>query len=343
MKKSILILLILTLMVPFIHAQAQESQKVYTLKMADSFPNSHPIYSVALRFMEEAKKRSNGRIQFEYYPAEQLGKLKDLMKLCQQGMTDITYVGIPYFQGQLGLNTVMEMPAYTTALEGSEIYRELLKSSPEIQEEWAKLKLRPFMPFVTNQYDAGTVKKQIKAPEDLKGLRLKSSGGFFELIAKRYGILPVSMPNNEAYEALQRGILDGVINSLPSVKGYRFDEHEKFHTLGMRLGGYPIAYVINEKSWNELPPDLQQALAEAGKSAASYFAEMWDAQVTEIAKDYEKRGIQITRILPRQRVLWDAPLKGVEEEWVSMFEKQGNSRKVYEQFKKIANEITKGR
>jgi len=89
---------------------AHASDKVYQLKIADSFPIKHPFNKVVNHFMEAAKKESNGRLDFQYFPAQQLGKLHDMLKIAQKGLADITYVGPTFFPGQLGLNTVATLP-----------------------------------------------------------------------------------------------------------------------------------------------------------------------------------------------------------------------------------------
>lgn len=342
MKKFIVLAVILTLMVIPISGMAASKDKVYTLKVADPFPIKHPLNKIAKYFMAEAEKASNGRIKFKYYPAQQLGKLKDLLKITQQGMTDIAYVGMSFFPAQFNLNLVMNLPYYTSAAEGSQIYLKLLKTSPEIQKEWDKNKVRPLFLGVTNQYDVGSINRPFNSPADLKGLRVRVAGGLFETIAKRYGMVPITMASNEIYEALQRGILDGTVLTLPSVRGYRLNEMEKYHTLGMRLGGFVGGYAISLKSYRKLPPELQKALDDAGLKTTFYFAKVWDGMVDKLVAAFEKGGMKFTKITPEMRAEWDAPLKGLEEEWIKKLEAKGlPARKVFNQFEAIAKEIVK--
>ena len=56
-------------------AQAQSVK----LRVADSFPIGHFVPEYATKFwMNEVTKNSNKTIEFEYFPAEQLGKAKDM-------------------------------------------------------------------------------------------------------------------------------------------------------------------------------------------------------------------------------------------------------------------------
>ena len=321
---------------------AHAADKIYTLKIADSFPINHPFNKVVNHFMEAAKKESNGRLEFQYFPAQQLGKLQDMLKIAQKGLADISYVGPTFFPGQLGLNTVSALPLFDTANQGTVIYMELCKQSAEIQKEWARNQVRPILFAATSQYQAGISNKAITSINDLKGLRLKTPGGIFDNMAKRYGIVPVAMSFNEAYEAMQRGIIDGSVQTLPSVQGYRLYEVQKQQTIGLRLGAYVAAYVINEKAYNKLPEDLKQALVKAGESSSFFAADLWDGMVAKLAQNFEKDGgMTFLKITDDQKAEWYAPLKGIEEEWIQEYETKGlPARKVFEEFKGIAEKVS---
>ena len=63
------------------------------LRAADSLPTGHYIAKALIEpFMERVSERT-GKTEFAYFPAQQLGKAKDLLSLTQTGVTDIGYVG----------------------------------------------------------------------------------------------------------------------------------------------------------------------------------------------------------------------------------------------------------
>lgn len=319
----------------------QEAQQEIKLKMADSFPVTHLFSAdIAKFFIKRTEELTNGKVKIEYYPAEQLGKLKDLLNLTSQGVADIAYVAPTFLAGQLPLNTVMVLPNYTTAKEGSAIYHRLAGSV--LMDEFKKYGVRPIFVYTTPQYDVGTVKKQIKSPGDLKGMKIKTSGGIYDKIAQKYGVTPVVVPSPEIYEATQRGIVEGNFLSYVSVKGYRVYELEKYHTLGAAFGGYPVAYVINEKTWEKLPADIQKALLQAGEETSKHAGEVIDKQQEELAVEFEKQGMVIYRLTPEEQKKWREPLKGIENEWIQDMEKKGlPGKKVYEEFEKVCKEIVK--
>lgn len=340
MKKFSYLLLVFVFLAFLEVPHSAHSQGVIKLKMADSFPIGHISYQWALYFNKRVEEISNNKVKIEYYPSEQLGKLKDLLNLCSQGIVDIAYVPPSFYAGQVPLNTVLILPFWTTAVEGTAIYKKLIATTPELTQEWMKYKVRPLMINSTSQYDIGTVKKPVRSPEDLKGLKLKTSGGLFDKIARQYGIITVTVASPEVYEATQRGILDGNIFSYPSVKGYRVNELEKYHTLGARMGGYPSSYQVNDKKWQALPMEVQNVLLAAAEEMTTLFAEAWDKEQLKLAEQWEKEGMTIYRIKPEERAKWEAPLKGIDAVWIGDMEKKNlPGGKVFENFKRICQEV----
>ena len=317
-------------------------QQVIELKWASPYPIGHPSYVMALEFIDAIHKRTNNKVKVAHFPAEQLGKAKDLLIICSQGVADLAQIHITYFAGQLPLNNVAQLPFYTKASEGSKIYRRLMDSSPEIQQEFKKYGVKGLEGHTTAQYDVATIKKPVKTPEDLKGLKLKTAGGMYDKIAKRYGINPVSIAATETYEAMQRGIVEGCIFNFPSIRSYRLNEQIKYITNGMRCGGYPGAVIVNEKKWEKLPAEIQKGIIQASEDAHRRWGLYWDQMHDEAVQQFEKQGIQIYLIKPEERAKWDAPLKGVEDEYIGEVEKKNlPGRKVFNDFLKIAKEVTK--
>jgi len=313
---------------------------VVKLKLADTFPIGHLGQQMGEKFVKRVDELTQGNLIIEYYPAGQMGKLQDMLSLCEHDTVDIAYVPPSFYSGQIPLHTVMILPFWTTAVEGTKIYREMVKECPELTDELLKYNVRPLNVTAISQYDVGTTNRPVRSPEDLKGLRLKSSGGIFVNIAKRYGINPISVASAETYEATRRGIVDGTIFSYASVHGYRLNEILKYHTLGLRMGGFPSLYVINAKTWDELPADYRDAMTRAGKEVADWLAEKWDAQQEALAKKYESEGMQIYRIPKADLDKWLSPLDGIEKEWIEM-QKDRNlpSQKIFEVYKRISGEV----
>ncbi len=313
------------------------------LKFAGPYPAGHPSDLMAKQYIEEIHKLTNNKVRISYFPSEQLGKAKDMLSVCGKGVADICQVHITYFAGQLPYGNVIVLPYWTTATEGSAIFQSMLENSPELVEEFAKYGVRPLEGHTTPSYDVATVSKPVRSLEDLKGLKLKTAGGLFDNIAKRYGIIPVSIPAAETYESVQRGLVDGVVFNYPSIRSYHLNDLVKYITNGMRTGGYPGATVMNDKAWKKLPKDVQDAIMEASRTVAANEGKRWDELHAVVREEFRAQGIEIYDLTPEQRVEWAKALDGLGEEYVAEMEKRGFSkiRKVFDDFKATAARIAK--
>ncbi len=320
-----------------------QAQETITLKFASPYPVGHPSYVMAKEYIEDIQKLTNNKVKISYFPAEQLGKAKDMLTVCGKGVADFCQVHITYFSGQLPYSNIVVLPYWTTATEGTEIFQYLLDNSPELQEEFHKYGVKGLAGTTTPTYDVATVKKPVRNIEDLKGLKLKTAGGVYDSIAKRYGIVPVSIPATETYEAVQRGVVDGVVFNYPSIRSYHLDDLIKYITNGMRCGGYPGTIVINEKAWQKLPKDVQEAVMKASRTSVAREGKRWDDLHLEVMKQFKDKGIQVYDLTPEQRLAWRKSLEGIGEEYVAEMEKRGFSKtkKVFEDFKKIAAKVAK--
>ncbi len=302
------------------------------LKFASPFPMGHPSEVLAEKFIAEIEKSLGKKVEVSYFPAEQLGKAKDMLSVCGRGIADICQIHITYFAGQLPYNNTIVLPLWTTGTEGSTIYQWMLENVPELQEEFKQYGVHALEGNTTGSYNVATTDKPVRKLEDMSGLKLKTAGGLFDNIAKRYGIIPVSIPASETYEAVQRGVVNGVVFNYPSIKAYHLNDLLKYINFGMRAGGYPDAMIINQKTWEKLPKEYQAAIEKASHDIANIAGVSWDQQQDTVRKEFKEQGIQIYDLTPEQQKTWAQKLDGLTDEYIAEMEKRG--------FTKIRNVVT---
>lgn len=122
--------------------------------MADSFPQGHFVTRLGAHpWTEEVTKRTNGRVKFEYLPAQQLGKAADLPNLTRNGVADIGYVGMSYVSDKMPLSSVAQPPgSFNTACEDALAYWKLAKGDTMAKNEFAPNKMRPLFVIVLEPY-----------------------------------------------------------------------------------------------------------------------------------------------------------------------------------------------
>ncbi len=317
---------------------ASQEKEVITLKLADIYAVTHPMYKVTKSFVK--KLEDTGRIKVNYYPAAQLGTQADGLNIATKGLVDISYAAPVFLPSQLELTQIMCMPNIaTSSREGTEIFGRLL---PIMDSEYRKYKVRPLIWWMTPQYDIFTSKKPITEFKVIKGLKIRGGGGILDRTIAALGATPVTLTSQELFEAFQKGIVDGVAISFMSSRSYKLDEIAKYSTKGANLGSILVNYVISDRAWEKLPDDLKKAVEQAGKEINVEGAKVWDDVDDDVLKDYKSRGMQIYTLTESDKQTMEEAGKTVIQEWIADMEKKGiPARKAYAELIKVRKEIIK--
>ena len=109
-------------------------------------------------------------------------------------------------------------------------------------------------------------KKRVQTLEDLKGLKLRTSGAWAE-IAGRLGASTVILPGAEVYPALERGIVDAIEWSSASVNlPSGFHKIAKYIIMpGVHAPGGPQECAFNLDAWERISERDREMIKLAGK------------------------------------------------------------------------------
>src|SRR5712672_808857 len=240
---------------------AQAAEPLH-LRVADSFPKGHFLVKLMLEpWMEEVKKRSNNAVTFDHYPAQQLGKAADMLKLTQTGVADIGYVAPAYVSDKMPVSEVAMLPGgFQHTCQGTLAYWKLARNGVIAEQDYAANNIRLLLAVSLPQYRILTVKAPVKDVGDVTGLKLRSTGGAQDLTLRAIGAVPVRMAAPDAYESLSRGTMDGLLFPLESVVAYGADKLVKYSTDGVGFGSFIVSYSISDSAWKKLTPEIQKAM-----------------------------------------------------------------------------------
>lgn len=120
--------------------------------------------------------------------------------------------------------------------------------------------------------------KVVRQPSDLKGLKIRVAGATAADVASALGATPVQMPISQVYNALQTGLIDGVITGSSVLSDFKIDEVAGSVTIGAPLGRIAFYAVMNEGVYNGLPADQKAAVDKAiGVGLSRSAEEAWAA------------------------------------------------------------------
>lgn len=296
------------------------------LRVADSFPVGHFIPEYATKFwMSEVTRLTNKSIAFEYYPAEQLGKAKDMLSLVQSGVADVGYLSPAYISDKLPLSCVVELPAnYSSACAGTRAFWRLAKAGGALDHrEFGPLGVRVLFAVMFPPNQIVLSKAKFEGLNSLAGQKIRTSGGAKDQILRKLGAVPIQMPAPEIHEAMSRGTIDGLMIPVASLPPYELDKLSKVATVGENFGAFIVAYAISEARWKKLSVAHQKALMEAGEAATARGCQMMER---DDAKNYEslrQLGVNLVKLAPADKQLVNSISAGVAQEWADQMDKRG--------------------
>ncbi|MDH5233284.1 MAG: TRAP transporter substrate-binding protein DctP, partial [Gammaproteobacteria bacterium] len=186
---------------------------------------------------------------------------------------------------------------------------------------------------------AGWFNREIKAVDDLKGLKMRIPGLGGEVL-KRAGGTPVSLPGGEIFTSLKSGAIDATewVGPYNDLAFGLYKAAKYYYYPGWHEPGTTLECFINEKAFSELPKDLQSIVIHACRVAnqdmlAEYTARNNTAMHTLVNKHKVK-----LRELPKDVL---TKLQSLSEEVVADVAAKDNlSKKVYQSFKKFRSQVT---
>ena len=304
------------------------AQTPIKIKIADSFPVGHylPRY-VTTPMMERLKANPAAKgMEFEYYPAEQMGKAKDFLALVQSGVIDIAYVAPGFVSDKMPLSVVSELPLdFSGSCQGTMAYWNLAKPGGLLdKKEFAPNGVRLLFTIVLPPYQVIT-RKPFATLKDIEGMKIRASGSAKELLLKKLKAVPVLMPTPDVYESLSRGTIDGVLFPFNSLAPYEIHKLSKTGTIGENFGTFVANWVISEKRWQTLPPAVQQDLTAMGEQITrSTCAQVEKDEAGDIEK-VKAAGVNLITLSAADKAALATVMQDVAKDWADNLDRRGKS------------------
>jgi TRAP-type C4-dicarboxylate transport system substrate-binding protein len=319
MMRRLLISVAAALLVP---AAARADER---LRLADSLPVGHFLAESGTRFfMDRVKEISGGKVTFEYYPAEQLGKAKDLLSLTRSGIVDVGYVVPSYTSDKMPLSAVAELPGpFVTACQRTLAYFGLARSGLIDEAEFKPNGVRILFTLVAPAYQLFTATRRIEGLKSMAGLKVRTTGGAMDATVKHFEGIPVRMAAPDLYQSLSRGTVDGLLFPYASVVSYDLGGLTKYGTTGVNLGSAALTYVIGLDRWKRLSPEARAALEQAGEEATHHACEAADRDSARDQETLRGKGVTLAPFPDADRAELVTASEAIAKDWAGSLDRRG--------------------
>ena len=256
----------------------------------------HPSTKAAIAAGEQIARNSNGAIELQVFPNNQLGDDTHMLSDLRAGGIQMMGIGdniLATLVPSAAIDNVgfafKDAKAAWAALDG--------KVGDMVRKDIAKLGLHP-MPRIWDEgfreITAGT--KPINTPQDLRGFKIRVPPSPISLsLFRDLGAAPATLNVSELYTALQTHVVDGQENPLGVIETTKFYQVQKYCSMTNHMWvGYWM--LMNGTFWQGMPAAHRKIIADA-----------FDTQVTEQRKANEQLNNSLAATLTKQGLTFNTP------------------------------------
>ena len=271
------------------------SAQAVKLTLGHGIPVGSPRHTAAVKFADEVKARSNGRIEVTVAPSSQLGDDAAMVTALRTGALDISANS----QGAVA-NTVPEYAAFGLPFLFADLPQAWKIMDGPVGKELAAKTAEKGM-IVLGYWDNGirnmsNSKRALLKPEDLKGLKMRTPPDSVTVdIMQALGAEAQQIKFSELYVALQQGVVDGQENPLTNIYSAKLYEVQKYVSLtGHKYEMTP--FLMSKRTWDRLSDADRKAVQEASNEATALQRKLSKESDDSLVAELKAKGTQVDSV-----------------------------------------------
>lgn len=296
------------------------------LKLSHYLPPQHQTHEELRRWADELRRKTAGQLDIEIYPAGQMGPPPRQFDLVRTGVADLAFVYTALNPGRFPMTDTLAAPFLfakpdrrpVSTADASLICTNL---RDQFAQEYAGTEILYFV--VSTALGLFMRERQVKTPDDLKGLRIRPTSAIAASHLQAWGASPTTIGPAELADAIAKGVADGAIFNFEGGKVFQLQQAVKYVTqIADSVGTF--ALVMNSQTMKGLPKELQQAINETtGPSASHRVGGLYDASEAAGRKVFEQAGVGIIQIDGDAAALFEQKTKSAFEQQIAAVEAKG--------------------
>ena len=271
--------------------------------------------STAQDYARIVNEMGGGRLKIDYLNAGAVVKAFSVMDATSSGVLDGTHSVPAYWYGKHRAASLFGTgPCYGTNASqfmgwfynggGQDLYNELT-------QKILSLNVQGFYVFAMPTQPLGWFKKELKGPDDFKGMKYRTVG-LASNVMQAMGASVAQLPGPEILPAMEKGVIEAFeFNNPTSDMRFGGQDVAKYYYLGSyHQASEAIEVVFNKSKWDGLAKEQQQVLHLAGQAANSFdIWKAWDIYSRDLQTLITKHGVHVKRtseaIFKAQLAAWD--------------------------------------
>jgi len=269
-------------------AQARYQAKVAHLESAAQ-PRHRGIEAVA----KLVKERTGGEVEFQIFPAAQLGNAKQINEGVQLGSIEATVMPAAFLDGFNTAVSVLDIPYLYPADRAK---ASLLRQGKFGDAVLKTFEAKGFVPVALwpNGRKIMTSNKPIDTLAAFKGQRFRVMDS--KILIEQFaavGASAVALQFGEVYTSLQTGVIDGQENPADTIATMKFFEVQK-NVLVTEHGALEDVVLFGKPFWGRLPAGHRDVIVKAFRDTAAEVEANKEAAQKTAMETIAKAGLKVT-------------------------------------------------
>ena len=239
-------------------------------------------------FADAIEDATDGEYSFTRFYAGELTSVGQELDALNSGTIQVAAPLLaPYHEGRFPLSDVTQLPTYgtdspmvTRAFQGmldSDV--ELVDGKTFYQYEIADKDIHVWALGATAPYSISTVDTVLSEPEDFNGVPLRAGSAIHTIVLEQLGSTPVTLPGPQAYEALSRGTIDGIVIAISDWPSYSLQELLRHSVVDVSIGHWQSYLAIGNQLWDRMSDEDKALWDETARRIALENAQIWEDNV----------------------------------------------------------------
>lgn len=272
------------------------------IRFSHSYTENDARHEWAQDIADRVGDKTNGSVTINIFPNQQISRAQAQHQGLRQGRLDMTIYPMPWLSGMAPLAEIGALPGLVTdPTEGLDWrHREIWPMLEQAVAETGVVLGGSGWAMAT----IGNTGSPIMRPDDLDGHRMRGLGRASEEMLNSSGATITSLPASELYQALQTGVLSGVLTQYASFEGYNMHEVIDHLQVGRGYIGGMHGILLSNDLEEKVGSTHYQAILNAIEESESWFAEKMIEDSVRIAEYFADKGVTLYELSEEDLEVW---------------------------------------
>jgi TRAP-type transport system periplasmic protein len=287
-------------------------------------------------FMDCVRRETSDQVTFEFFPSSQLASTTESLNAVNSGLVEVSYLALSVLSERMPISGISMLPDLgDSAVHATRAMRKVLDTDGPFRQEFANNRVHPLFIIMNPPYQVLSRNAVFATANAFKGKKIRSSGSALTLALQSLGAAAVEITPSDIYLALQQGVVEGAVLSLPSVKSYRLQEVVKWISRNGSFGNAAAVLALDKARWDALSPDKQNAMTTCSAAIEEHVAQYLDASNSQLASEFSAKGIKMHEYSPQEWGEVASVLREAAHAYVSRLNSRGlPGQQAYEMYLK---------